>query len=302
MIDVVQAVVESKIKKIKQWPTNSNRASIMGHPCDRFLVYKRTRWQEEALHDVGRQFVFDEGNLHEEAVLQALREAGFKIIEQQRPFEWKKYQITGTVDAKILDDRKAYPIEVKSFSEWAWNKTNTVDDMLKSKAVYMRGYPAQLTLYLLMDEKEEGMFILKNKTNGLLKQINLTLDFEYAETLVKKAERINAHLQAGTLPDRIPWEVGACEWCSFGHICLPEYTREATLLDDPELEAKLDRRGELKALSDEYDALDKEIKEKVKERPETVVGKWLLKGAWRERKAFTVEASRYWQTNIKEIR
>lgn len=302
MIDIVQKVIESKASKIKMYPIHSNRASEMGHPCDRYLVYLRTRGGERPLHDIGLQFIFDEGNLHEDAVLKDLQNAGIKTIEQQRYFEWKKYQITGSIDTKILDDGKAIPIEIKSFSDWNWKAINSVEDMFKSKALYMKKYPAQLTLYLIMDEKEEGAFILKNKTNGLLKQIPMKLDFAYAESLIQKAERVNAFVEAGTLPEYIPYADNICGVCSFAHICLPDVTHEATLLDDPELESKLDRRGELKSLKDEFDELDKEIREVLKEKPEAIVGKWQIKGKFIEKKEYTVSASKYWQTTIKELK
>ncbi len=301
MIDIVQKVIEYKASKIKMWPVNANRAGELGHPCDRYLVYLRTRGMERPLHDVGLQFIFDDGNVHEASVLRDLQEAGIKIIEQQRAFEWKKYQITGRIDGKIQDNGDIIPIEIKSFNDWNWKAINSAEDMFKSKAIYMKKYPAQLTLYLIMDEKESGLFILKNKVNGLLKQISLKLDFTYAESLIQKAERVNTHIQTGTLPDRIPYDDNTCGFCSFSHICLPDVTHEATLIDDPELEIKLDRRAELKEAKDEFDNLDKEIKESVKERPNVVIGKWAISGKWVDKKGFTVKASRYWQTSIKVI-
>ncbi len=301
MIDIVQAITEVKAKKIKLWPVNSNRASEMGHPCERYLVYLRTRNEDRILHDVGLQFIFDDGNLHEQGVLSDLKEAGFKIIEQQRPFEWKKYQITGMIDAKILDGDKAIPIEIKSFHPYVWEKVNSIQDMLNGKMIFLRKYPAQLTLYLIMDEKEEGLFILKNKVNGRLKQIPITLDYGYAESLIQKAERINLHVTAGTLPDQIPWEMGACEDCSFRIICLPTHEHKGSLIDDPEIEMKLDRRGELKPMVDEYNELDREIKDRLKEIPEAVIGNWIIKGKWVDKKEYTVQASRYWQMTIRQL-
>lgn len=301
MIDIVQAVIEAKTKKIKMWPVNANRAGELGHPCDRYLVYLRTRGMERPLHDVGLQFIFDDGNVHEASVLRDLQDAGIKIIEQQRAFEWKKYQITGRIDGKIQDNGNIIPIEIKSFNDWNWKAINSVEDMFKSKAVYMKKYPAQLTLYLIMDEKEEGLFILKNKVNGLLKQIPIKLDFSYAETLIQKAERINVHIQAGTLSDRIPYTDNICGVCPFSHICLPDVTHEATLIDDPELEIKLDRRAELKEAKDEFENLDKEIKEFLKEKPQVVIGSWQITGKWIDKKGFTIPNSRYWQIQIKKL-
>ncbi len=300
MIDIVQKIIEHKASKIKMWPVNANRAGELGHPCERYLVYLRTRGMERPLHDVGLQFIFDDGNIHEASVLRDLQDAGITIIEQQRGFEWKKYQITGRIDGKIRDDENIIPIEIKSFNDWNWKAINSVEDMFKSKATYMKKYPAQLTLYLIMDEKEEGLFILKNKVNGLLKQIPITLDYAYAESLIQKAERINVHVQTGTLPDRIPYDDNISGQCPFSHICLPDVTHEATLLDDPELEIKLDRRAELKEAKDEFENLDKEIKEAVKEKPNIVIGQWNISGKWIEKKGFTVKDSKYWQTQIKK--
>jgi hypothetical protein len=110
MIDIVQKVIESKSKKIELWPVSSNRASEMGHPCERYLVYLRTRGNERVLHDVGLQFVFDEGKVHEKAVLRDLEDAGIEVIEQQRPFEWKK-----------ISKRKYYYISVSGLAARKFN-------------------------------------------------------------------------------------------------------------------------------------------------------------------------------------
>jgi len=67
-IMIVEKVIESKQRKIKGYPVNSNRASDLGVPCVRYHVLNRTRWQEKSLHDVGLQFVFDMGNEIEEIV------------------------------------------------------------------------------------------------------------------------------------------------------------------------------------------------------------------------------------------
>lgn len=301
MIDIVQAVIEAKKKKIEQWPVRSNRASQLGHPCERYLVYERTRWQEKILHDVKTQFLFDEGNLHEKAVIQELENAGIKVIEQQRAFEWGKYQITGHIDGKILNGKDVIPFEVKSMSDWAWKSINSIEDMKSSRLLYMKMYPAQLNLYLIMDEKEVGIFILKNKQTGFLKQIEVYLDYEYTEALLKRAERINRHIENQTLPDRVPYEVGACESCGYAHICLPPVEHKGTLINDPEIEIKLDRRDQLKEFVDEYNELDKEIRERFKEVPEAVIGNWRITGKWIEKKEYVIPAMKYWQVTIKKL-
>jgi CRISPR/Cas system-associated exonuclease Cas4 (RecB family) len=300
MIDLIAAVDAAKQKRIVIWPIRTNRASNMGDPCLRRLVYERTAWQSKKLHDLGLQYIFDLGREQEEAVLRDLSEAGIRVVEQQRPFDWERYQISGHIDGRVVSNGNSIPIEIKGFSPWNWGAINSVADMLHSKAVYMQKYPAQMTLYLLMDNKEEGAFLLRNKTTGRLKQIPITLDYEYGEALIKQAEAINKHIAEDTLPDHAENQA-LCDDCSFDHICLPEINREASLVLDPELEGMLDRRGELKASVSEYEELDKEIKKTLAARPETIVGNWLCRGKWVERKGYSVQDSHYWQTSIKRM-
>ncbi len=301
---IVEKIVEHKRAKIKQWPVSSNRASEAGHSCERYLVFHRARWQEKTLHDVGLQFVFDEGVIHEAAVLKELAEAGVSVVEQQRPFSWPELNLTGHVDGKIVVDGRAIPLEIKSMSPYVFESVNSVADLLNGKYEYLRKYPAQLTLYMLMDNKDEAIFLFKNKVNGQIKEVPMRLDYDYGEQLIRKIERVNVHVAAGTVPDPIEWDERTCGSCGFSHVCLPEVRRQALdLTDDPELEEKLRRRDELKSLVSEYDALDKSVKEALKEKEKVVVGNYLITGKWIEKACSAKEAyvQRYWQTKISKI-
>src|SRR5438309_8002720 len=59
--EIPQHIDDYKASKIEQWPVRSNRASELGHPCERFLTYNRVAWRHARLPDVGLQYVFDEG-------------------------------------------------------------------------------------------------------------------------------------------------------------------------------------------------------------------------------------------------
>lgn len=295
---IVEKITERKAAKIKLYPTHTNRASELGHVCERYLVFKRTRWQEAILHTVDLQFVFDDGEVHEQAVIREMQDAGFQIIEQQRAYEWKEYQITGHVDGLVVIDGKPYPFDVKSMSTFIFRTISTADDLLRGKYSYLRKYPAQIQLYQLMGNKENGLFILKDKANGKLKELWMPLDLEYCESLIQKAERINAHVVAGTVPEPIPWDERTCGSCQFAHICLPEARREALdLTDDPDLEAQLKRRSELDPLRREYDEIDELIKSKVHERPKVVVGDYLITGKYIEPKG----RPKYWKATIQKL-
>jgi CRISPR/Cas system-associated exonuclease Cas4 (RecB family) len=306
---IVEKVYEYKKSQIKQYPVNANRASSLGHPCTRYLVFDRTRWEEKTLHDERLQMVFDLGNDIEDRVLKDLKEAGLQIIEQQRSFSWPEHQITGHIDAKALIDGKAYPLEIKSMSPFAFDKVNSIQDMLKSKYAYMRAYPGQMMLYLLMDNKERGFFILKNKVSGAMKEIPVDLDYGIGESLLQKAEAINTHVANKTLPDPIEYDENVCSDCGYNHICLPERIgKEVEIIDNEELEGLLRRYEELKPSSKEYDEVDKRISEIVNGKEKLLVGNYFITGSWRKTTKYNVppdvktqyaEESKYWVKKIQ---
>lgn len=294
---LVEKILAAKEKKIHQSPCHVNRASEIGHPCERLLYLKRTRWQEATLHDVNTQLVFDEGNNQERQVIRDLEDAGVTITEQQRDYFWEKFQLSAHIDGKLADFGYI-PLEVKSMAPWIWQSVNTLDDLIHSKFPWVRGYPAQITVYLLLGEKESGVLILKNKSTGQLKEIIVTLDYSYAETLLKKCERVNAAVDAKAIPERIPYEEKVCGRCPFLAICLPEVKRdELEITTDPELEANLKRRHELAPLRQEYEQLDKDVKAVLAEHDRVVVGDFLVQGRWIAPKG----KPKYWKMSIDKL-
>jgi len=296
---VLKRWIESKKAKIRIWPCHVNRASSLGHPCERYLVYCRTAWNKKAPYDWELQVIFDEGNRQEKAVEEDLRDAGFNLIEQQRPFEMKELLITGHIDGKILLENRGIPYEAKSMSPHIWHTVQSIQDMLDHKYAYMRKYPAQMNLYLLMDNKDYGIFILKNKSTGMWRILDVYLDYEYAESLLKKAERINAHCKKNTLPEHIQ-DMNVCQRCEFRHICLPDMG--GVEFTDGKIIDLLDERHDLIDLIDKSPIPDcqkrlKEINELLrmvfKDRSSVIAGPYLITGKWAGN-----GSRRYWKLNI----
>lgn len=102
MIDLISPVYAVADKRRKLYPQHANRASSLGGPCVRELVYCRSHWDKAVLHDVDTQLILDEGEIHEKAVLRDLEDAGFVVVEQQISLEWPEHQITGHMDAAII--------------------------------------------------------------------------------------------------------------------------------------------------------------------------------------------------------
>ena len=294
---IVEKILESKKRKIRQFPVHSNRASEMGHPCVRYHVLNRTRWEERSLHDVRLQMIFDLGKEIEDITMRDLAEAGFSVTEQQRPFVWKEYGRTGTVDGKILIDSETIPFEVKSCSPFVFDKINSIEDLKNGKYAYLRKYPTQLNLYMLMDNKDRGVFIFKNKQTGAYKEVWMELDWQMGEEAIRRAEAVNSYVAAGTLPEPINDDLW-CNDCPYVHICLPEHIGKEVDIDTSDLGEKLDRLEELKPYKSEYEEIDGEIKKAVEGREKVLAGDWMITGKWVDKKESVMKASRYWLKKI----
>ena len=57
---------------------------------------------KEVLEDMGRPTTAKDVS----TLLREVEDAGFKIVEQQRPFEWQQFRLAGHIDAKIAMNEK----------------------------------------------------------------------------------------------------------------------------------------------------------------------------------------------------
>jgi len=279
--DITKAVYDAKEKGRKIYPCHSNRASELGHPCMRYLVYNRINWNDKALPSVETQFIFDAGNVIEKLAKDDLEKAGFEIVEQQRPYEMKDLSISGYIDFKLRDKNGfVFPCEVKGLNDNDTRKLNCIEDFLESGKVWLMKYPAQLTIYMLLTNSEYGCFYIKSKPSMKPKHIWIHLDYTFAESLLQKAEKINKFVAEKKYPDPIEYNERICGRCPFSHLCLQPIENDgANFIDSAELEEKLQRREELKAVKEEYENIDDDIKGQFKEIPETFVGKnWRIFG------------------------
>jgi len=267
------------------YPVHANRSSQLGHPCLRFLVYLRTRWQDMLKPDTELIFIFNEGNLHEQEVIMRLQKAGIDFVEAQRPFYWKEYNISGRIDGKIKINNILYPVEIKSMSPYHYNKINSMEDIKNSEHYYIRGYYTQINLYMLMNNIDKAFMILKNKVNGQIKFIPVELDYDEGEKALKTAEAIEKHVKDNTLPDKLN-DPNICLQCPFRHICEPNFENEGIKIEDAqsELAKLLKRREELEPIMKEYKEVDNKIKEIVKSLEEKAV---LVDNYYIEKKTYT---------------
>lgn len=271
--NLVEAVENEKAKNIKRYPCHVTRASSLGYfvpeldGCLRRGVYERTNWGDKKLFEVSSQLIFEEGDRQENAVFRDLLDAGHPIIEQQTPYEWKTPEgetlLTGHIDGKLIcKDHEgksvAVPVEIKSMHPNIFSTVYTIEDFKKKP--WTKAYIAQITVYMLMNNIDVGLFILKNKSSGQMKQIIVKLDYELGEACIRTAEKINEYVKKQELPDRIT-DRDTCKECPFNHICLPDmdFGQEIEVGDDPDFEKKMDQYLEIKNTAKEADTLWKDI-------------------------------------------
>ncbi len=304
--------IEKLIKKIqssqKRYPQHVNHISSIGFPCDRFLVYSRVRWADREMPSPGLLMIFNEGRHQERSIKMDLLNAGVEILRTEEPIWFEKEQLSGSTDGMIKRYRAWIGIEIKSVSSHIFPRLNTAGDLMRSKLPYHQCYIPQLQLYMYGKDLKRGIFILKNKNTGELKEIEIKLDKRLCRGYLNKCKVINnsvdkingvlketyqikeiadfdkmkdaedykaikkeaCELIEKHLPERITC-FETCEYCSCQHICLPDEIREErakVYVSTDEFISKLIRREELIEAKKEYTALDAEVKKHLKDTKE----------------------------------
>jgi CRISPR/Cas system-associated exonuclease Cas4 (RecB family) len=289
-------------EKIHRSRWSSIRASGIDDPCNRRLYYYITAG--ELANEITPDLVaiFEEGKEQEPGVRRYLSELGFEIKKAGFTESWDQYNIRGSVDGTLEHNGQKYIVEIKTVSEFAWDKVKSADDM---KEGYFRKWFGQMQVYLLLFGYEKGVFILKRKQAKQIRVIEVDLDYDYAEKLLKKAEAVNLAIKTATPPDFIKNPV-ECKKCPFyGTVCQPpmDFGDAIVNIDDEEVAAKLSLRETLKPYASEYDHLDKELKERFREIPDAICGEFHVtsKKGVRTYKAAEARTVETWTTKIERL-
>jgi len=259
-----------------------NRASQMGDACDRRLVYMRTCNEAQEAFAPWVMQILEDGSAQERLWKGRLMEAGFDIEHAQQKLVWPEYKIRGHIDGVLVHpDGDRVCFELKRLNANAASRIRRWQDFVSTS--FYRHYPAQLALYLLMRGETDGVFIITYE--GHFKVLDFSLDdpecLDYAEKALQQAERVNAHVEAGTMPERIA-DLGVCATCRYSATCLPDLPAavetECQEIDDPTIKGILDRRGDLEPDAKEFGKLDKQVKALMRGRPHVRCGDWEIKG------------------------
>ena len=158
-------------------------------------------------------------------------------------------------------------------------------------------------VYCWKFEKEKGFFILTNKLTGKIKIIEVPFDWDRADALLKKGERIYKALAdktGATVPEACE-DITVCEECSMKHLCSAAIERPDMDIDDGELEALIDRKEELSKAYKEYNETNDKIKAAVGEREKVLAGKYVVTVKSITKAEYVVKARTERRVNIKRL-
>ena len=281
--EVAEKRTEFYSRDVGPWPKNNMTASDIGE-CQRESTLAIVEWKQRPAFDPEVKARLERGNKIEDLTMAELAALGYHARVERKPFEIKndggQLLCRGRLDGFLEKDGRTYPFECKSLNPNVYNQINEQADF--DRYVFFRKYPKQLQTYLYANNMEQGFWILDD-CMGHWKLIPCRLDYDRMEAVLLHLEAVADHLEAKTLPD-FHKDPAICLKCwARGRVCNPPFFsgEGMQLINDPELEQKLNRRAELDPMATEYDHLDKDLKEILKEsmKPEQIfmIGNWMIK-------------------------
>lgn len=311
--EIAQKREDSYRRNLGPWPKNNMTASDISE-CPRESVLAIFNWQERPAFDPDIKMRLERGNKIEDLALQELMGLGYRVRVERKPFEIRdrrnndRLLCRGKVDGFLQDDRpldkpEDVPFECKSLNPNVYARIDSQEDF--DRYLFFKKYPKQLQTYLFANNIEAGFWILDD-CMGHWKLIPCRLDYERMEKVLQHLELVADHVEKKTLPD-YQQDPAVCLKCwAYGRVCNPPLlgTHEGMqIINDPELEEKLDRLDEMRESHHEFESLDKELKAVFKGKPYLIVGDWLIRGEEKLRRTKAQEAkeTKYWRLTFEKL-
>jgi hypothetical protein len=270
-------------RHIRMSPWIVTRASGIGDLCERRIFYHRTEGHREEPHSIELQAIFDLGKHLEPYVIQKIEAMGFEVVQRGKDWFDPDIEVSGHVDALIVHEAWPFEIvtEIKGLNEFTTSTISVIDDIKFHDQTWVRKYYDQIQLYLWMENRPLGIFVLLGKTSGDLIFIDCPRDEERIYSLLDKARRIRDAVRTKTAPARTIFG-NECGRCGFRHICCPDrvYGETPLIIEPPprELIEMLERRHVLTDSHKEFQKLDRRVKNMLPEAPHVIVGGFAVEG------------------------
>lgn len=312
----LQAIVTEYVaSQARHYQAASNNASVIGHPCARYLYYRRhpEYYAKRALDTPESMIRMMDGGIAERGIIELLIAASggkFELVESQVEVNYPDFQVRGRIDAKIKSGDDVRILEIKLVQPYVWDHVRTSEDFLNLKSWWYHNYYHQMNFYCLAGNLERGIFALKNRLTSAVKFVDHTLDFERADEIVRKLKIVNDALKNDSPPEYLN-DVDVCEQCAYFQACAPpmDYTDKGMVLDlDDEVKELLEEYRALYPASNRFKEVDEILKTKL-QGVQAIWKDFVIKGRWQKRtnyeipkeikECYATGTSEYWVREIK---
>lgn len=145
-----------------------------------------------------------------------------------------------------------------------------------------------------------GFFALTNKLTGETKMIRMDFDWDMADGILRKAERIYKAIESKKEPDAVE-DISMCEGCKLAHICGIHRGIEPDIELDDELNDLIKQKYNLKKYVDQYGEVGSAIKSKVGEREKVITGDYLVQRKCIQKKSYKVPERTEYRLQIQKL-
>lgn len=243
--------------------SNVNHASSLGwiDDCPRHLVLMRLAPEQEVKTE-DFDYVTEEGHHQETILLNEMKAAGI-VVEPAEMLEMQDYKLKGQADGIIVEEGERYPLDGKSCSGQMFREISHMkgpDDLMASKAIWLRHYPAQMLSYIALYGLPRSVLVFRNKENGKKHAIDVSWSAAKWKPYEDGLMEVNKAVDKQDLPPVIgneaicrPERCGFCETMCYKDGDAPKALVQ--IVDNDELRASIERQLELAPFNKEYEKL-----------------------------------------------
>ncbi len=319
-LDVLFAEIEARRSEFLaptkgSWPRTHPIASDL-NVCTREMALAILHWEKRPTISDDLAARFEVGRDQEQATMSKLLRYGFRVVQQQRPFEARgrdgQLLVRGKIDGFFEWQGRQIPFEYKTVTPFIFPKLVDVDSVLRF--AFFAKWVRQIWMYEYMNGIETGFLFLDNLL-GEWRCVEVPLNLEAVEEILQQCERVVesvALVKSGAAKEEeaLPpyhGDISVCRRCwAFGRVCTPPNLDSGPglrVIDDPAIELMLSRRQELVAAAHEFNDLDTVLKRTFRDIPESICGNFVIRGKvqprnYKAKPACTVNT---WVTTIERI-
>ena len=218
-IDQIAALIDKHHEEQQSEPRPHLGASMLGHPCDRWL-WLSFRWAVVEKFPGRILRIFRRGHNEEQQIISDLRAIGLDVRTPSAGQSRVDFgcHVSGSIDARIeegVPDAKKTP-HVAEFKTHSLKSFNEVKAKGVKEAKPMHW--AQMQLYMLGTELNRALYVAVCKDDDRIYTERVRLDLPAAQKLVERGHRI-------TQSDRMPEPISTnptwyeCKFCPAHDFC-----------------------------------------------------------------------------------